>query len=87
MLAVDDNGNAFTPSPDPMLAAMQKKLDGIEVGKPETADGRLKDILCNETLFGTDLYKAGLGEKIEERFKKMLWGKGAVRQVLSAYRQ
>lgn len=87
LLAVDDNGNAFTPSPDPMLAAMQKKLDGIEVGKPETADGRLKDILCNETLFGTDLYKAGLGEKIEERFKKMLSGKGAVRQVLSAYRQ
>lgn len=82
LLAVDDNGNEFTPSPDPMLDDIQKKLRGIELGKPETADGRLKYILSNETLFGVNLYLAGLGEKIEVLFAAMLTGNSAVRNVL-----
>ncbi|MGN1115009.1 MAG: mannitol dehydrogenase family protein, partial [Candidatus Ornithomonoglobus sp.] len=82
LLAVDDEGNAFTPSADPMLDVMQKNLAGVKLGAPETADGVLKDILTNEVLFGTDLYKAGLGEKIEKRFTEMLAGTGAVRKAL-----
>lgn len=82
LLAVDDSGAEFAPSSDPMLSAMQEKLSGIIVGKPETADGKLKDILTNEVLFGTDLYKAGLGEKVENYFESMLVGNGAVRKVL-----
>lgn len=84
LLAVDDNGNAFEPSADPMLREMQAKLAGVELGKPETAEGVLKGILTNEVLFGTDLYKAGLGEKIEKKFAAMLEGTGAVRKVLEA---
>lgn len=84
LLAVDDNGNKFTPSPDPMLNDMREKLCGIELSKPETADGKLKDILSNETLFGVNLYSAGLGEKIEALFTSMLKGKGAVRNVLQS---
>ncbi|MGN0162477.1 MAG: mannitol dehydrogenase family protein [Candidatus Ornithomonoglobus sp.] len=84
LLAVDDEGNAFTPSADPMLGVMQKKLAGVKLGAPETADGVLKDILTNEVLFGTDLYKAGMGKKIEKRFTEMLAGAGAVREVLSS---
>ncbi|MBR0366012.1 MAG: mannitol dehydrogenase family protein [Clostridia bacterium] len=82
LLAVDDEGNAFEPSTDPMLSQMQTKLAGVKLGQPETAEGVLKDILTNEVLFGTDLYKAGLGEKIEKKFAAMLRGKGAVRKVL-----
>lgn len=82
LLAVDDNGNAFAPSTDPMLEEMQRKLAGVVVGKPETAEGKLKDILSKETLFGADLYQVGLGEKIEARFQSMLTGKGAVRKAL-----
>lgn len=82
VLAVDDNGNAFMPSPDPMLDAMQKALVGVTLGKPESADGILKNILTNEVLFGVNLYEAGLGEKIEKKFAAMLQGSGAVRKVL-----
>ena len=82
LMAIDDNGEPFTPSADPMLDAMQAKLAEVEFGKPETAEGVLKDILTNEVLFGTDLYAAGLGEKIEKKFAAMLSGKGAVRNVL-----
>lgn len=84
LLAVDDDGNNFQPSSDPLLEDMQQKLNGIELGKPETADGKLKDILSNEILFGVNLYSVGLGENIETTFKSMLNGKGAVRKVLQA---
>lgn len=82
LMAVDDEGKAFEPSADPMLGSMREKLAGVKLGAPETADGVLKDILANEVLFGTDLYKAGLGGKIETRFAEMLAGPGAVRQAL-----
>ncbi len=82
LLAVDDNGETFTPSSDPMLEAMQERLAAVELGKPQTAKGVLKDILSNKLLFGADLYEAGLGEKIEKKFMSMLCGKGAVREAL-----
>lgn len=85
LLAVDDEGNAFELSPDPLNAEMTKLLEGVEVGKPESADGKLKPILSNKNIFGVDLYEAGLGTKIEEIFAEMLKGKGAVRAALKKY--
>ena len=45
----------------------------------------LKSILSNENIFGIDLYKAGIGEKIEEMFLEEIAGPGAVRTVLKKY--
>ncbi|MBR4374352.1 MAG: mannitol dehydrogenase family protein [Treponema sp.] len=85
LLAIDDEGKPFELSPDPMLSELTEKLSGIEIGKPESADGKLKPILSNANIFGSDLYKAGLGEKIEEMFKEEIAGKGAVRKTLEKY--
>lgn len=82
VLAVDDEGNAFTPSPDPQLSEMQTALKDIKVGEPQIDDGVLKPILSNANLFGVDLYEVGLGEKIEHLFSSMLAGNGAVRLAL-----
>ena len=41
--------------------------------------------LSNENIFGIDLYKAGIGEKIEEMFLEEIAGPGAVRAVLKKY--
>lgn len=82
LLAVDDNGNEFERSADPLLGALDKRLEGIKFGKPETADGRLHSILSDAAIFGTDLYEAGISGMIEEYFKKMLAGPGAVRRLL-----
>ena len=82
VLAVDDEGNAFTPSPDPMLGEMQEKLVGVKVGEPQIDDNLLKPILSNANIFGVDLYEVGLGEKIENLFASMLSGNGAVRLAL-----
>ena len=85
LLAVDDDGNAFELSPDPMNAEMSEKLAGVEFGKPESFSGQLKPILSNTHIFGVDLYAAGIGEKVEEMFREMLKGKGAVRAALKKY--
>ena len=85
LLAVDDKGEAMAVSSDPMLEVLQNQLAGVELGKPETAEGKLEIILRNETLFGIDLVKAGLGGKIEGMFRELLAGPGAVRATLKRY--
>lgn len=84
LLAVDDNGNPFERSSDPMLDELTAALFGIELGRCETLKGQLKPILSNKSLFGINLYDAGLGELIEKYFAQMLQGKGAVRKALQS---
>lgn len=87
LLAVDDNGESFQPSPDPLLEHLQKQLSGIEFGvqDKQKIHETLMQILVNHTIFGSDLYKAGIGEKIEKAFIEMLRGTGAVRKTLHQY--
>ena len=85
LLAVDDSGNPMTRSSDPMLETLQSQLQGITLGVPESADGKLQPLLSNAVLFGTDLNAAGLGGKIEGFFKEMLAGPGAVRNTLKKH--
>ncbi len=85
LIAVDDEGNAMPVSSDPMLATLQEKLAGVTLGDPASIEGKLADILSNASVFGTDLYKAGLAEKIEGYVQEMLAGPGAVRATLKKY--
>lgn len=85
LLGVNDEGEAFELSSDPMIPELTRELEGIEVGKPETYQGQLKPILSNANIFGIDLYEAGIGEKIEEMFIEEIAGKGAVRATLKKY--
>ena len=85
LLAVDDNGEKFELSADPMVPELTRALEGIEVGRPETYNGQLKGILSNVNIFGIDLYEAGLGEKIEGMFLEEIAGPGAVRAALKKY--
>ncbi len=83
LLAVDDQGEAFTCSPDPMLESLQSQLEPVKVGDPQTASEEvLRPILSNRVLFGVDLYEAGLAEKVTDYLKRMLAGPGAVRATL-----
>lgn len=85
LLGVQDDGEKFELSADPMAGELTAELAGIEVGKPETYTGQLKAILSNANIFGIDLYEAGIGEKIEEMFKEEIAGTGAVRATLKKY--
>ena len=85
MLGVDDKGNTYELAPDPMNEEIQERFKDIVVGKTETFTNQLKSILSNERLFFTDLYKDGVGEKIETRFREMLAGPGAVKATIHKY--
>ena len=85
LLAVDDNGEAFDLSPDPMLDELREHVKDIKLGEPESTGDSLKAILENETIFGSNLYEAGIGEKVEDIFKELIAGKGAVRKTLEKY--
>ncbi len=82
LLAVDDNGNAFELSPDPMIEQLRPIMSAFSLGQQITASdakAALGDLLKNEKIFGTDLEQAGLADTVAEHFTAMLAGSGAVR--------
>ncbi|MBQ8202462.1 MAG: mannitol dehydrogenase family protein [Clostridia bacterium] len=85
VIAVDDEGKDMPVSSDPMLAALQAKLEGVKLGDPATVKGKLDDILSNASIFGVNLYDAKLAEKVEGYVAEMLAGPGAVRATLKKY--
>ena len=85
LIGVDDEGKAFERSSDPMLEELSTQLSGITLGDPDSVGGKVKAILSNANIFGSDLYAAGIGERIEELFKEELAGPGAVRATLKKY--
>ncbi|MBR1606409.1 MAG: mannitol dehydrogenase family protein [Clostridia bacterium] len=82
LLGVDDQGRVMEVSPDPLLDSLREKLSGITVGDPESADGKLDELLADDKLFGISLKEAGLDQKVQAFFREMLAGPGAVRAAL-----
>lgn len=85
LLAVDDNGEAMQLSSDPMLDVLKTYISEVKLGEVESVGDSLRPILSNETIFGSNLYEVGLGEKIEGYFKELIAGKHAVRNTLKKY--
>ncbi|MBQ9637074.1 MAG: mannitol dehydrogenase family protein [Prevotella sp.] len=82
---IDDQGNPFTPSPDPMLEELQNIVAPLEVGKCDQDYSCLKNLFSRKDVFGLDLYEAGLGEQIEGMTKELYAAVGAVRETLHKY--
>lgn len=86
LIGIDDNGNEFECSSDPMLSTLREQLSAVKFGEPETASiEALKPIFTNEALFAVNLCEIGLCGKIAEMFREMLAAPGAVRATLKKY--
>lgn len=85
LLAVDDNGKTFTPSPDPLLESSMNCVRNIKIGDSRDFHEELYPLLSNSNIFGVDLYEVGLGEKVEQLFKELTAGHGSVRATLKKY--
>ena len=85
MLGVDDMGNTYELAPDPMVPEIQAALSSVVFGNPASLTDQLHPILSNEKVFFIDLYKAGLGEKIEGMFREMIAGKGSTKATIHKY--
>ncbi|MBR1583954.1 MAG: mannitol dehydrogenase family protein [Clostridia bacterium] len=85
LLGVDDEGREMPLSSDPLLADLQKQLAGIALGRPDTVGDKLRPILQNALIFGSDLTKLPLGARITQYFLEEIAGPGAVRSTLKKY--
>ena len=72
LTGVDDEGNAFTPSPDPRMDEVRARMAG----------GLTDELLSDTTLFGHDLVANGMAPVVRAKFSEMMQGKGAVRAAL-----
>lgn len=84
LIGVNDNGEAFEVSPDPLLGAMQEKMAGMKLGEAVDVQ-QLQPILSDASIFGVDLYSCGLAEKVANYFVELMAGTGAVRATLQKY--
>ena len=84
LMGIDDEGNAFEQSPDPLLETAKAYVKDMKLGeKPETK--KLEGLLRNASIFGVDLVDAGLAERICDYFTELTEGVGAVRRTLHKY--
>ncbi|MCR5460562.1 MAG: mannitol dehydrogenase family protein [Acetatifactor sp.] len=85
LMAVDDQGNAFTLSPDPLLDVATPYVAGFELSEKEKDLSGLDELLRNEKIFGVDLIKLGMADLVKKYFAELSSGKGAVEKTLRSY--
>lgn len=85
LMAVDDEGNSFELSPDPLLDTVCPYVASIKLGDTVDAENVLRPILENDKIFGVNLFDAGLAPLVCQYFNEMIAGTGAVRATLEKY--
>lgn len=85
LMAVDDNGNPFELSPDPLLETVCPYVSGFKLGEEADVEAALKPILEDAKIFGVNLYEVGMADKVCGYFKELIAGTGAVRETLQRY--
>ena len=81
LTAIGDDGEVFTLSPDPLMDQVRPYVDGLVLG--DKADrAKLLPLLKNEKIFGSDLEKIGLSDRVLDLLDSMMAGKGAIRKTL-----
>ena len=85
LLGVDDQGQPFDRSPDPMLPYLDNLLEGIELGGEPAKEKQLYPLLSNKSIFGANLYEVGLADRVTDMFAELTRGPGAIRTTLIKY--
>ena len=85
LMGIDDQGQTYELAPDPLAGELHGRLSTVMLGDPDSLKDQLRPVLSNESIFFTDLYADGLGEKIEQMLKEMIAGPGAVKETIHRY--
>ena len=85
LMAVDDEGNAFEPSPDPLLASSQEYVRGYELSDAAKDLKQLDGLLSNDKIFGVDLNAIGMADTVKAYFTELSCGTSAVKKTLEKY--
>lgn len=84
LMGINDAGEAFEPSSDPLLDTLRPYVKDIKFGDTDI-HAKVAPILSDAKIFGSDLYKVGLGELTEKYFVELIAGKGAIEATLKKY--
>ncbi len=84
LMGINDQGEKFELSADPMLETVCPYVAGLKLGDTDVHES-VAPILSNEKIFAVNLYEVGLGELVEQYFVEMLAGKGAIMATLEKY--
>ena len=85
LMGIDDKGNEFTRSADPLLEAAGAYVKDFELSDAPKDLSRLDKLLSNEKVFGVDLVKIGMAETVKQYFSELSKGTGAVEATLKKY--
>ncbi|MBQ7613946.1 MAG: mannitol dehydrogenase family protein [Butyrivibrio sp.] len=87
LMGVDDEGETFEPSPDPLLDKAKGFVAGISLGESDASKVKeaVLPLLKDATIFGVDLEEVGLSDQVISYFMELIGGTGAVRKTLQKY--
>ncbi len=84
LMAVNDAGEIFELSPDPLLETVCPYVADLKLGGSVDAEA-LRPVLENEKIFGVNLYTVGMADKVVSYLEELIAGPGAVRETLKKY--
>ena len=84
LMGIDDKGEKFTLSPDPLLEELCPYVAEIRLGDTEIEE-KIRPILESEKIFGVNLYELGVADQIVSYFKELIRKPGAIRETLKKY--
>lgn len=84
LMAIDDQGEHFELSPDPLLETLYPKMAMIKLGDTDVEE-IIKPIMEDAKIFGVNLYEMGIADKVYSYFQELILGQGAVRKTLHKY--
>lgn len=85
LMAVDDGGNAFELSSDPLLTTVRPYVQKLTLTEEQDVEAAVEPVLHMANIFGVDLYEAGLAEVVIGYLQELTAGVGAVRKTLKKY--
>ncbi len=84
LMGINDEGEAFELSPDPLLDTVRPYVADLKLGGTASEE-TLKPVLENTKIFGVNLYDVGMAETVVGYLNEMIAEPGAVRATLKKY--
>lgn len=85
LMAIDDAGNTYELSPDPLLDTVCPYVAGLRLEQEQEVETAVAPLLKMKQIFGVDLYEVGVANKVCNYLKELTKGVGAVRDTLKKY--
>ena len=85
LMGVNDQGETFDLSPDPLLTTVCPYVKNFKLGEKADVKSALTPVLANEQIFGVNLVEIGMADTVCGYFEEMIAGAGAVRATLKKY--